>query len=215
MRTVSRIITCAAVLLSAVLPSQAKSKTLDEFIRKANSSLVTFKYSFTTVSDGPAMKGEGDVKVSGDSFIVNGNGLEIWCDGKTRWTIDRSAKEAIVEGVDEAEDGLASNPALLVTSVDEAFREVSFGASKFSDKVADVSVLSPVTKGASSMDIAQVKLYFKTGTSDLVGVEVTLNDGTVTRFTISGLKYSDKSKAPSFTFDGKTLGKDYVVTDLR
>ncbi|MBQ1699053.1 MAG: outer membrane lipoprotein carrier protein LolA [Bacteroidales bacterium] len=215
MRTTSRFIPCAIALLLAVLPVYSKSKTLDDFIRKANSSLVTFKYSFSTVSDGPSMTGEGDVKLSGSSFLVNGNGLEVWCDGKTRWTIDRSAREAMVESVDEAEDGISANPALLITSVDNAFNEVSFGASKFSGKTADASVLVPLSKGGSSMDIARVTLFFKTGTSDLIGAEVTLNDGTLTRFSISGLKFSDKSKAPSFAFDGKSLGKDYVVTDLR
>lgn len=211
------IITAAAILL-AYVPAGAKSKTLSAFIDKVSSSLVTFDYSFSmrTPKMKSKMTGDGKVKVLGNSFFMEGSGLEVWCDGATRWTVDRLAEEALIEAVDDSYDSYGTNPALMITAVDEAFSEESFGASKFMGKTVDASILAPLNKGKYSMDIAELKLFFRSGTSDLVGAEVTLNDGSVSEFTISALKFSyPEEKKESFRFDEKTLGDSYIVTDLR
>lgn len=212
------IILAAAALALFSIPSGAKSKTLGSFIDKVSSSLVTFDYSFTmqTTKSKTKMTGSGNVKVQGNAFFMEGNGMEVWCDGSTRWTIDRFAEEALVESVSESYDSYATNPALMITAVDDAFNEVSFGTSKFQGKAVDASVLSPVHKGKYSMDIAELKLFFKSGTSDLVGAEVKLNDGSVSEFSITGMTFSAQAeKKESFRFDEKTLDDSYVITDLR
>lgn len=217
MKKTAIIIAAAALALFSV-PSGAKSKTLGSFIDKVSSSLVTFDYSFTmqTTKSKTKMTGSGNVKVQGNAFFMEGNGMEVWCDGSTRWTIDRFAEEALVESVSESYDSYATNPALMITAVDDAFNEVSFGTSKFQGKAVDASVLSPVHKGKYSMDIAELKLFFKSGTSDLVGAEVKLNDGSVSEFTITGMTFSAQAeKKESFRFDEKTLDDSYVITDLR
>ncbi len=212
------IILAAAALALFSIPSGAKSKTLGSFIDKVSSSLVTFDYSFTmqTTKSKTKMTGSGNVKVQGNAFFMEGNGMEVWCDGSTRWTIDRFAEETLVESVSESYDSYATNPALMITAVDDAFNEVSFGTSKFQGKAVDASVLSPVHKGKYSMDIAELKLFFKSGTSDLVGAEVKLNDGSVSEFSITGMTFSAQAeKKESFRFDEKTLDDSYVITDLR
>ena len=94
--------------------------------------------------------------------------------------------------------------------------EVSFGAAKFQGKAVDSSVLSPVNKGKYSMDINELRLYFKSGTTTLVGAEVKLNDGSVSEFIIKDFSFSDRLETKeSFRFDEKTLDDSYVVTDLR
>lgn len=203
-------------LLALPQVTSAKSKTLDAFVGKVSTSLVSFDYSFTMPTKKAKMTGNGSVKVQGTSFIVDGNGLEIWCDGKTRWTIDRISEEALVESVVDSYDSYATNPALMIASIDDAFREDSFGSSKFEGKVVDASILSPTNKGKGSMDIARLKLFFKSGTTTLVGAEVTLNDGSVSQFTITDLKFEEPVKSKeSFRFNEKTLDSSYVITDLR
>lgn len=212
------IIIAIAAILAAAVPSGAKSKTLSSFIDKVSSSLVSFEYSFTmrTAKSSAKMTGSGDVRVQDNAFVMNGNGLEVWCDGRLRWTVDRLAEEALVELVDESADVYATNPALMITSVDAAFEEVSFCAGKFQGKSVDSSVLSPVNKGKYSMDINELKLYFKSGTTTLVGAEVKLNDGSVSEFIIKDFSFSDRLETKeSFRFDEKTLDDSYVVTDLR
>lgn len=218
MRTTARTIIALAVAFLLAMPQvlSAKSKTLSAFVDKVSVSLVSFDYSFTMPTKKARMTGEGTVKVQGDSFLVDGNGLEVWCDGATRWTIDRISEEALVESVDDSYDSYATNPALMIASIDNAFREESFGSSKFGGKVVDASVLTPASKGKGSMDIAGLKLFFKSGTTILIGAEVTLNDGSVSEFTITNLKFEGAGKSKeSFRFDEKTLDSSYVVTDLR
>lgn len=218
MRTTARTIIAFAVASLLAMPQvlSAKSKTLSAFVDKVSVSLVSFDYSFTMPTKKAKMTGNGSVKVQGTSFIVDGNGLEIWCDGKTRWTIDRISEEALVESVDDSYDSYATNPALMIASIDNAFREESFGSSKFGGKVVDASVLTLANKGKGSMDIAGLKLFFKSGTTILIGAEVTLNDGSVSEFTITNLKFEGAGKTKeSFRFDEKTLDSSYVVTDLR
>ena len=217
MRTIARIFIAAIVALF-VLPeaASAKSKTLDAFVSKVSTSLVSFDYLFSMPSKKSKMTGSGTVKVQGASFFVDGNGLEIWCDGKTRWTIDRISEEALVESVDDSFDSFATNPALMISSVDKAFNEISFGPARFGGKTVDASVLSPLSKGKGSMDISSLKLFFRSGTTVLVGAQVTLNDGSVSDFTISNLRFAEAGKTKeSFRFNEKTLDSSYVVTDLR
>lgn len=216
-KTITRIF-IAILLATLLLPqtSSAKSKTLESFVGKVSTSLVSFDYSFSMPTRKGKVTGSGTVKVQGSSFLVDGNGLEIWCDGKTRWTIDRFSEEALVEYVDDSFDSYATNPALMISSVDDAFRESSFGTSKFEGKTVDASVLSPVNKGKGSMDISALKLFFKSGTATLVGAQVALNDGSVSDFSITNLRFEAAGKSKeSFRFDEKTLESSYVVTDLR
>ncbi len=217
MRTYSRIIIAALLaFLASGVASYAKSKTLEAFAAKVSSSLVTFDYSFTMPTQKSKMTGSGSVKVQGDSFFVDGSGLEVWCDGATRWTIDRVSEEALVESVDDSYDSYATNPALMVGAIDDAFSETSFGSVKFKDKAVDASSLSPLRKGRGSMDISALKLFFKAGTTTLVGAEVTLNNGSVSEFVITNIRFEAAgTKKESFRFDEKTLGSSYVVTDLR
>ena len=213
-----KTIIIAAALLAFCPLSSAKSKTLETFIERVSSSLVSFDYSFSMRSAKSKAKltGEGAVKVQDDAFVMDGNGLEVWCDGSVRWTVDRVAEEALVENVDDSAESYATNPALMVTSVDSAFEELSFGVSSFQGKTVEASVLSPVHKGRYSMDIAELRLYFKSGTPVLVGAEVKLNDGSVSEFIIRDLTFSDRlDTKESFRFDEKTLDDSYVVTDLR
>ena len=60
--------------------SVAKSKTLDAFVGKVSSSLVSFDYSFTMPTRKAKMTGEGNVKVQGNSFKVMAT---VWRSGAT------------------------------------------------------------------------------------------------------------------------------------
>lgn len=203
-------------MLFPAFTADAMSRSLEGFLEKVSSSCVSFEYSFTMLRNGANVVGSGDVKVQDDSFTLNGNGLEIWCDGSTRWTIDRAAEEAVIETVEDADADYATNPALLITSVEKAFEEVSVGNSKFNGKQVSVSSLSPAEDVKSSTEISEIKLYFLVGTSSLCGLEVEMNDGSVCTFSIGKFQTSEKlSSKDSFRFDESSLDSSYIVTDLR
>ena len=57
---------------------------------------VTFDYSLQTDAKMPVAQ-EGSAVIDGNCFCIKGKGLEIWCDGTTRWTVDTEAKEVYIE----------------------------------------------------------------------------------------------------------------------
>ena len=71
-----------AALLAASVCADAKSKILERFIDKVSSSLVSFDYSFSLQSSKSKAKmtGEGNVKIQGNSFMLEGRarGLVRW-----------------------------------------------------------------------------------------------------------------------------------------
>lgn len=83
---------------------------------KVEGHRVTFHYTYSLSQKGGdfAQVTDGDVTLEGNCYKLQGLGMEVISDGTTRWTLDREAKEALVEPV-EKED-LFTNPALFVAS---------------------------------------------------------------------------------------------------
>ena len=65
--------------------------------------------------------------VQGSAYLLTGDGLEVRSDGTVRWTLDRAAKEAIIEGVDAAD--VISNPAAIVSGSKEFGNALKVNAS--------------------------------------------------------------------------------------
>lgn len=215
MKTIYSRILSVIVFAAVPLVTDAAGKSLSAFLAKVSGSQVSFEYSFVMNREGAKITGNGSVTLQDDAFRLNGSGLEMWCDGSTSWTVDRSAEEILIQPVEDSGEDFASNPALLVASLDKGFSETSAGASKFNGKVVSMSVLSPNSDVSSTTEISLLKLYFNKGTSDLLGLEVRLNDGSVCVFTISGFKIAEKiSSRAAFRFNEK-IPSNYVVTDLR
>lgn len=198
------IILASMLALLAAVPAKA-DKVLDAFSAKASASCVDFSYTFAVKGDIP-LSGNGTGTVKGGSFHVSGNGIDIWCDGRNRWTVDKDAREVIVESVDGAEDSYAVNPALFITDLSASFKEVAAGSDVFRGKTYHCVKLAPMVSGS----ITGLKLFFSG--NDLKAAVVTLKDGMVTEFELSGVTFSDTKKA--FTFDVKALDSTWVVTDF-
>lgn len=214
MKTDSKILFSGLLLLAACFSADAASRALQDFLARVAQSCVSFDYSYVHRANNTKVTGTGSLELQDNSFRMKGDGIEIWCDGKARWVLDRTAREAVIETVGASGEDYAVNPALLLAVVDEAFQEISYGTSKFGGRVVDVSILSPRRNREVASHIAQLKLYFKSGTSEFVGAGVKMADGAVTDFTIRNLSFSGKKEAP-FRFDEKTLDDSYLITDLR
>ena len=83
---------------------------------KVEGHRVRFHYSYSLSRGGGDFNPvtEGDVCVEGNAYSLDGLGLKVISDGSIRWTLDESAREAVVEKV-EKED-LFTNPALFIAS---------------------------------------------------------------------------------------------------
>ena len=80
-----------------------------------DSNRVSFNYVINSAGK-TAVNAEGTALIDGDCYHITGNGLDIWCDGTTKWTVDSEAKEVYVEGADSRE--FLANPALFLDKVE-------------------------------------------------------------------------------------------------
>lgn len=197
------ILLSAIFLLLSLIPAKA-DKVLDSFSAKVAKSTVSFNYSYAVKGDMP-LTGKGTGEVCENEFHVKGNGLDIWCDGKTRWMVDSASKEVIIEKVSDSE-AYTVNPALFITDVAKSFNVVSANTATFKGKSYHCVALSPKVKS----NITGVKLYFSG--EDLRAATVTSKDGSTTEFELSGVSCSPTKKA--FTYNVKALDKSWVITDL-
>lgn len=214
LRTLKMTLTAILLLLSFVAVAQdigAAQSLSRRFSDAERGSCVTFSYSFTVRGNAP-VRGEGTAVLQGNMFIVKGNGMEIWCDGKSRWTADRTAKELIVEDV----DGLASieaNPALLISSLESSFRPTETAVESVSGsgkKLHKVSYV-PSVKGTG---VTALDVWFTDAAKPLiVKLSASLGKKGVVDLKISSMSFGPLRAASSFVFSGSD--SSWVITDLR
>jgi hypothetical protein len=202
------VILLSLSIFTSAAVSFSSDDVLSDFMQKASSSYVTFSYTYSVDSQ-VKINGSGTAEVQGNSFYMKSSGMEIWCNGKTKWTVDRASSEAVIESVESSSDDYYSNPARLIGSLNAAFTSDIVSSGTFNGKSVRIFSLKPKSVG----NINLLKLYFY-GDS-LIGASVIVKDGTETKFVISNVRFLGKTVPSHFDFDVKTLDKSYVVTDLR
>ena len=63
----------------------------------------SFDFSYKVEGQAP-LTGKGTAVIKESCFHVQTNGLDVWCDGKTRWTVDTEAKEVYIEDAQDVDD---------------------------------------------------------------------------------------------------------------
>ena len=110
MKRFALIIICVSAFLGAA--AQNSSQAL---LKKIEGKRVTFSYSLTTADKVP-VKHSGTAVIEGACYRIEDNGMEMWCNGKARWTIDKQAKEVYIEAPGDESELLVS-PAKLLSNV--------------------------------------------------------------------------------------------------
>ena len=216
-KTLFHIIAAAAGLLSVQtgeasgscpVPSFQDSSVLEDFVEKVSVSAVSFNYEYV-VDDGRArITGGGSIDMQGEAYLMNGDGLEVFCDGRTRWTVDRQSREVVVESYDPGQPDYTVNPAVLIQNFDKAF------------DIADSSVSSqgyactlvPVSEDTG---MAELAVRISPDGNSLVSADLKMSDGTVICFSVSSFSFSSPGDPGRFVFDVSALDSSYIVTDLR
>lgn len=179
---------------------------MDGFVKRASAGSV--KASFSYVGGGMTM--DGDILICGECFRMDVSGLEVWCDGEHRWTIDRDAKEVCKEDVGEAAGAVYDTQLLpLVMSDPYGLFNIAFSGTveRIGVKRYEV-VLTP----KFDTDIAAADLYFDHG--DLKSIVMTTAGGLDAEVRFSSLEFAPACPKEGFTFSDKSLGKDWIVTEL-
>ena len=91
--------TLLLILLSLTAWAQKSIALLD----KVEGHRVNFHYTYSLSQKGADFKAvtDGDVVLEGNDYLLEGLGLKVISDGTTRWTLDESAGEAVVETVEK------------------------------------------------------------------------------------------------------------------
>ena len=90
------IIPLLALLLPLTAAAQVSSQQVAEIASHLDNSRISLHYDCTFTQDTP-LKLSGTLLVQGECYSARGNGMEIYCDGTTRWTVDPESKEVYVE----------------------------------------------------------------------------------------------------------------------
>lgn len=191
------------------LASAQDTDAFRAFVSNVTDARVSFTYSFTSGFQ-TKVTGKGTALVEGDSFYLNGNGMEIYCDGKSATTIDRVAKEVIVESLEE-DQGNYVNPSILISSIDKSFKCKSQTKVSYAGHQAVKVILEP----KRDLGVARITLYLSGVGNILYGATLSQEDGSSTDFFIPSFKILPKGPQSDFKLDLKSLDKGYIITDLR
>jgi len=161
-----RLSSIFALFLSAAVLCTAQSP-FRQYLQSPKAYEFSCRFCYVTRGDIP-VTGSGEVWISGDSFLVRGNGIVVLCDGNTRWTVDEPAKEIYVESADDIRDFL-DNPALLLRELSDV-RETSqyiSGTYFYEDQVIDLKfssiVLTPAEARKKSFNPEEELKDYKSG----------------------------------------------------
>jgi len=202
-------------ILSTLLPLLAlsllplKGQSFDALKKALLYNEVTFDYSYIVNKD-ISLRGSGTLTLNSPrgAYHMVGDGLDVWCDGTTRWTMDPAAKEMVIEK--EYLDDYSSSPARILFNLGEDF--------SVKNTSGNTVELSP------KRNMGITKAYLKFGGSgqwSLTNVQVYFSDGSVADFAVSNfrnVKVIDRSSlllSNPYTFNEKKLDSSWVITDLR
>lgn len=110
-------ILCLLLPLLLSLPAAAQPQ-LDQIAAHLQTDRISLHYDCTYTEDTP-VKLSGILLIQGDCYRAIGNGMEIYCDGATRWSVDPASKEVYIEPANGLEELLEYRNALTELKITE------------------------------------------------------------------------------------------------
>jgi outer membrane lipoprotein carrier protein len=191
----------------------AAKKILDAVstkFRTYKSPQASFTYRVENAQGKALSSKKGSVIMKGNKYRVNMDGLEIYSDGKTTWSYDKSANEVTVNSVDAS--GTAMTPQKLLTNFyDKDFYYKYNGEKKDAGKAVQEIELTPTDKNKS---FHKVYLLVNKATSSISSARFLEKTGSRYVYSITTLNGSASVKDSDFTFD-KAKHPGVEVVDLR
>ena len=212
------VLVSAVVFASAQTAAPTKSdpdakKVLDKVsakFRTFKSPQASFTYTVEN-SQGKAMATKkGTVSMRGNKYHVSMSGLEIFSDGKTSWSYDKSANEVTVNGVDLS--GNAMTPQKMFTNFyDKDFLYKLNGEKKQGGRTVQEIEMTPIDK---TRPFHKVYVYVDKANNTIYSAKFLEKTGNRYTYTINSLKPSATVSESEFVFDQKKYPGVEVV-DLR
>lgn len=197
------------LLLSGAGRSYAQDVALlDRLYEKFADSCVELEYTYTSKISGVNISGSGMLQIQGSMWHNEGNGIEIWCDGKTIWTADLAAEEVVIDSVSDASETELTNPALMFVHIKDLFNLKQTVRS--ADGKADIYILEPIDE----MDIDFFNVEIMKSDASIRSGSFALSDGNKFNIKVSSMKQMQKKPATTFK-PSQTFDSSWIVTDLR
>ncbi len=185
------------------------------FLKSIDDAVIYLNYSYHMQQEAMTFTGEGSLTSYSESFKLVTDDFQIYCDGKTKWTIDIAAEELYIENVADSQNSVLDNPALILKDLSKNF-EIHHIHPKETLRINGLKALT-LTPTVDLGNITGLVLSFKSDNSlNSLGFIIdkeTLFDLTVIDMSIK--KGEEIVSLPTFGLDEKTLSPNYIVTDLR
>lgn len=91
---------------------------LEELLGRLDSQRARIGYS-CTIDNGTPVRLSGIILLQGNCYYAEGNGLKLYCNGPTRWTVDEEEKEVYIENSDGIREVLQYRDSLTDFSISE------------------------------------------------------------------------------------------------
>ena len=206
-----RIIASALVLCGIYMAAFAQdTSALKQLCAKMTENSATLNYSYTLSLSGVKTVGDGVLYVQDQSYVMQGNGLKIYCNGSTVWLVDEAGKEVIIESVSQEANSYLSNPVLLLANI-EAIFSVSAPTSSGSSLTYKLTPKCDcgIASGAVTLSAAGGSSYvFSSGTFKM-------SDGGQFGVKIKSMTFSSKKPLTFYNLDLSTFDSSWMITDLR
>lgn len=208
-----------AVLLSSVLVVSAQKsdpeakKVLDAVSAKFKSFKsvqASFAYKVEDARGKVQSSKTGTLVMKGTKYRVTFVGQEIFCDGKTVWNYDKSAKEVTINNAD-ASGGSLSPQKLFTNFYDKDFLYILNGEKKVGNRTLQEIELTPTDKGKN---FHKVYVQIDKNSKTIYSMRVLENGGNRYTYTINNMKTDAAVSDAQFSFQ-KSQYPGVEEVDLR
>ena len=178
----------------------AAKKILDQAsakIKSYKSIQAIFTLQVQDAQGAPQGTKKGTVNMKGSKYVVMITGQEIFCDGKTIWTYDKSANEVTITKVDPSSNTLSPQK-LFTNFYDKDFLYKLNGEQKIGTKTVVEIEMTPIDK---TQNFHKVYLYVDKKSNLVTSGKMLDKSGNRYIYTINSLNGKANLSDASFTFD--------------
>lgn len=158
-----------------------------------------FTYKVENASGKALSTKTGTISMKGTKYKVNFSGLDIFCDGSTIWSYDKSANEVTISKLD-ASSGMITPQKLFTNFYDKDFYYILNGEKKVGGKTIQEIEMTPIDK---SKPFHKVYLQVDKTAKTVYSTKVLEKAGNRYSYTVSNFKTNVPVADSEFIFDKK------------
>jgi hypothetical protein len=207
MRKILLIITALLICFGAL--ADTKSTELLRALQIKVEALGNYRVSFQVMIDGQSM--EGVYEVSGNSYHIETEDIEVFCDGHTRWEVNQLDEEVSIDVVDPTDRTILGNPTRMFDFLNGSYTHEYVGRQTL--KRGDANKIELTENVGTQQDKTEVYLSVSTGLPVKIVYRLgNLNtDATIDIQNIEPLASVDTAK---FDYNGARY-KGFEIIDFR